>query len=61
MVMVTAGVFTFASIFLIASMIAKKSTQRKLKSVAFSIANEIGYALVVFTTPNIIIATCIEV
>ena len=59
MIMIPAGVFFLALIFLLFSMLTTKSAHRKFKIAAFMIANEVAYTFVVFSTANMATATCI--
>ncbi len=60
MIILGCSVFGVAAILFLLSMLTAKSTSRRLKNGAVAVANEVGYALVVFSTPNIINAICIE-
>jgi hypothetical protein len=60
MVIIAASVFGVAGLLLVLSMLTSKSAARRMKNASSLVATEVGYALVVFTTPNIITALCIE-
>ena len=59
--MIAAGFYALAAILLIASMLTSKTTGRRIKNLAFIIAMEICYSLVVFITPCMVSAFCIEI
>ena len=61
MLLVVIAVYIVALAFYAASFVAwHKNTVDRLKYVAFLIATDIGYSLVVFLTPNILTALCLE-
>lgn len=60
MVIFTGAVFGVAILLLAISMLTSKSVSRKIKTASSMVAGEVGYALVIFGTPNIITALCIE-
>ena len=59
MIMAPLAFYLLSAIFLLISILTSKSTHRKFKIAAFTIANDIAYMLVVFSTPNIVTALCI--
>lgn len=60
MVIVAASVFGVAVLLLGLSILVGKASSRRLKHAAYLAASEVGYALMVFSTPNIVTAICIE-
>lgn len=60
MVIITGSVFGVAVLLLGLSILVGKASARRLKHASFLVASEVGYSLVVFTTPNIVTAICIE-
>lgn len=62
MIIVTAGVYLIALVFLgFSASATKEGTISRLRYVAFVIANDICYFLVVFLTPNILTAIGLEI
>lgn len=59
MVAVTASAYLFAGLLLLLSMVSSKSTSRKFQKAAQALASEVGYALAIFTAPNVVTALCI--
>ena len=60
MIIATASVYVVALLFVVFSTLAeKRGTIDRLKYVAFVIASEIGYTLLVYLSPNIITSICI--
>ena len=59
MTILTAAVFAVAIVLLIVSLLISRGASKRLKKAAYYIATEIGYALVVFSTPNIITSLCL--
>lgn len=60
MVIVAASVFGVALLLLGLSILVGRGSSRRLKHAAYLAASEVGYALMVFSTPNIVTAICIE-
>lgn len=60
MVILAAATFGLAGAILTLSLITSKSTSRKFKNGAFLVANELCYTIVVFSTPNVVTAICLE-
>ena len=62
MIIVTVGVYFIALVFLgFSASATKEGTISRLRYVAFIIANDICYFLVVFLTPNILTAIGLEI
>ena len=60
MVLAAAACFGLAAILLLASALTSRGRSRKLRNASFVVASDLAYALIVFLTPNIISAICIE-
>ena len=61
MVIITAGVYAIAVVLLIISMLVAKGTSKRIKKASYYVATELAYALVVFSTPNMVTSICIEI
>lgn len=61
MIMAAAGGYALAAVLMLMSMLAKRATARKLSSASFAVANDLCYAILVFSTPNIITSICIQI
>ena len=60
MVLAAAASYLVAGFLLILSLATSKSLSRKFKNGAFLVANELSYTIVVFNTPNMVTAICLE-
>jgi len=60
MIIAAGGVYAISVIMLVISTVSTKATSRRFKNAAFIVASELGYGLVVFLTPSIVTALCIE-
>jgi len=60
MVIVAVSTFGVSIVLLMISMVTSSITSKRLKKVAFMIANELCYALIVFITPSMVTAVAIE-
>ena len=56
MLLITLSAYLIAVLLVALSCIVSKGTARKLKGVAFMIANDLCYTIMVFITPNILTA-----
>ena len=56
MLLITLSAYLIAALLVALSCIVSKGTARKLKGVAFMIANDLCYTIMVFITPNILTA-----
>lgn len=61
MILVTLAVYALAVLLLILSIVTSRITSKRFKKASFYLANDIAYALVVFSTPNIVTALCLEI
>ena len=61
MFMATASVYGTAILLMGFSTLASSTLSQRIKKVAIYLANDVGYALVIFCTPNAVTALCIEV
>ena len=61
MVIITAGVYAIAVVLLIISMLVAKGTSKRIKKASYYVATELAYALVVFSTPNMVTSICLEI
>jgi hypothetical protein len=59
MFIAAAAGYAIAIFLTIFSLVLPRPDPRKLKSVAFLVATDLCYALVVFTTPNVLTAICL--
>ena len=60
MILAAAFCYILAAALLIGSVLSSRARARKLRNGAFLVADDLAYALVVFSTPNIVTAFCIE-
>lgn len=61
MVLAIAAVYGLSILLLLLSSVTAKSLSRKLKEGGIVLLNEVGFAIVLFCTPNILTAVCIEI
>jgi len=59
MMIITASVYGLGIVLYLISAITTKSASRKMKVAGYTVINDVGYTLVVYSTVNIITAFCI--
>jgi hypothetical protein len=60
MVLAIASVYGLSLLLVCLSAITTKGVSRRLRNGGFILLNEVGFALVTFSTPNIVTAVCVE-
>jgi hypothetical protein len=60
MILAAGSAYAVTVFLLIVSTVTSKATSRRFKTAGFMVANELAYGLVVFSTPNIVTAICLE-
>lgn len=60
MVLAIASVYGLSLLLVCLSAVTTKTPSRRLRSGGFILLNEVGFALVTFSTPNIVTAVCVE-
>ena len=60
MVIAAVIAYALAALLLGCSVLTSRTSARKLRNAAFSVGTDMAYALIIFLTPNIVTAICIE-
>ena len=61
MIVLTASIYVIGLLFYIISGVTVRALSRKMKNIGDFFVNNIGFTLMIFCTPNMITALCIEI